>query len=98
MDFNLGRVIRDSKDIFISDAITRAHRGDTDLMLRGQMIGQLGNISASQMRNISPAQVLNILAVSEMQGIGINFARTLGKMAWSGDSAAAAPANTTGWW
>lgn len=96
VDFRLGRVIRDSKDIFISDAITRAHRGDMDLMFRGQMVGMLGNLSATQLRNLSPSQVLNIVSVSEMQGIGVSFSRVLGRMLWNGDRTAPAPANTPG--
>ena len=94
VDFRLGRVIRDSKDIFISDAITRAHRGDMDLMFRGQMVGMLGNMSATQLRNLSPSQILNIVSVSEMQGIGTSFSRVLGRMLWNGDRTAPAPANT----
>jgi hypothetical protein len=97
LEFNLGRIARDSKTININEAIRRANLGDTDFVLRGSMLGNgLGNLGSPMTTGDDNARIMNIITLSEIKGIGINLTRELSRMIWSGDSTAPAPANTAG--
>lgn len=88
IDFDFGRFARSTKTIEFDEVIKRKDSGDTSLALMGMMTsGTNGRLS---MRGMSNAQVLNVVVLSEMQGVGIAFERLLSRRVWSGD-----PVNNT---
>lgn len=77
--FGLARL--DTNTIDIGHVAMKINRGDfTDLFLRGQLLG----MTSVAPKNLTPSQVLNVLTMSEMVTVGVNFERMLTQQMWQG--------------
>ena len=71
----------DSQTIDVHEVIRRVNRGDfTDLILRGRVLGMDG----IQPSGLNESQILNIYAMSEMVGVGVQTERQLNNALWQG--------------
>jgi len=77
--FGLDRL--DTNTIDIAHVNMKINRGDfTDLFLRGQLLG-MTNVAP---KNLTPSQILNVITMSEMVTVGVNFERMLTREMWQG--------------
>lgn len=76
-----GRIRFDTSTIDMDDVMLKLHRGDfTDLMLRGQLLGQTGLTPSG----LDQSGVLNIVTMSEMVIAGVEMERELNRQVWQG--------------
>lgn len=76
-----GRVRYDTKTIEMDKVMLKVNRGDmTDLNLRGRVLG-LTNLPMS---GLNESQILNVITMSEMVGVGVQFERQLSRQIWQG--------------
>lgn len=95
LQFELGHIKRDGMTIEITQAISRANRGDEEFFLMGAMNRDvMGGLSSSSVTGDFGTQALNVATVMQMQSIAKAFANEVSSMVWIGDPTAPAPANT----
>jgi len=76
-----GRIRFDTQTIDVDDVMLRLHRGDhTDLMLRGQLLGNTGMTPSG----LNQSSVLNLVTMSEMVIAGVNMEREVNRQTWQG--------------
>lgn len=76
-----GRMRFDTQTIDVDDVVLRLHRGDfTDLMLKGQLLGMTGLTPSG----LNQQSVTNLVTMSEMVIVGVNFERELNRQTWQG--------------
>jgi hypothetical protein len=76
-----GRIRFDTQTIDIDDVMLRLHRGDfTDLMLKGRLLGMTGLTPSG----LDEQAVLDLVTMSEMVIVGVNFERELNHQTWQG--------------
>src|SRR5512139_1945479 len=76
-----GRIRYDTQTIDADDVMLKLHRGDfTDLMLKGQLLGMTGLTPSG----LNQQQVTNLVTMSEMVIVGVNFERELNRQTWQG--------------
>lgn len=76
-----GRVRYDTNTVEMDKVMLKVNRGDmTDLSLRGRVLG-LTNLPMS---GLNESQILNIITMSEMVGVGVQFERQLSRQIWQG--------------
>lgn len=97
LEFDLGRIKRSGKTTEYTEAIRRSHRGDEEFLLMGTLgspsaLGGLGN----SIFGATNPNSLNFPTLMQIQSIAQNLALELGRMVWTGDPSAPAPANTPG--
>lgn len=84
-----GRYARDTQTIEINDVMLRKNRGDfTDLILRGQVLGDLG--PAGTPAGMNQSDILNLVTKSEMVTATVALQRLLSTQVWQGT-----PSNNT---
>lgn len=78
-----GQLRFDTNTIDFDKVMLRVNRGDmTDLVLRGRLLGMDGGSLAPS--KLSEDAVLNILTMSEMVTVGVQFERELTRQIWQG--------------
>jgi len=87
-----GRICRETRELTPSRVIERLNRGDLDLTLVNDMIGQGDPFDA--VRNMGGESILNIATLQAQIELGISMQQALSRMIWTGN-----PANNvgTGW-
>ena len=76
-----GRVRYDTQTVEMDRVMLRVNRGDfTDLILRGRVLG-MTDLPPS---GLNEGQILNIVTMSEMVGVGVQFERELNRQIWQG--------------
>lgn len=84
-----GRVCRESNELSISRAIERLNRGDLDLTLVNDMLGDGDPFMA--FRALNRNQILNVATMQAMMEVGVSLQQSLSRMVWQGN-----PANNVG--
>jgi hypothetical protein len=83
-----GRIQQDSNTIDSNNLLDQARGVNTNLQLLGQVYGDAAPFMPNQGSNTS--QMLNLVVLSEMVGIGVQFERDFASLTWQGT-----PANNT---
>ena len=86
---SFGRVQHDTKTIEIDTVLDQTRGVNNNLRLLGEIYGN-GVFGGSDAAPNSPQQILNLVVMSEMVGVGVQFERDLAKLTWQGN-----PANNT---
>lgn len=76
-----GRIRYDTQTVEMDEVMLRVNRGDfTDLVLRGRVLGMTDLYPSGLNEN----QILNIITMSEMVNVGVQFERELTRQIWQG--------------
>ena len=84
-----GRICRETRELSVSRAIERINRGDMDLYLVNDMLGNGDPFLA--MRSLNRQQLLQVATMQAMMEVAISLQQSLSQMIWQGN-----PANNVG--
>ena len=84
-----GRIQHDTKTIEIDTVLDQSRGVNTNLRLLGDVYGN-GVFGGGNALSANPQSILNLVVLSEMVGVGVQFERDLALLTWQGD-----PSNNT---